>query len=415
MTPTDLRVQIRQRSASESKLGNSSAASESGQRPPNGFPHAPFPHAPSQPRGGSRTGSRETARDAVAEQYAYSFGALSTLLGRPAPLPRMQVLTTAPLPSSSQVGPDAPPLRLMSFPPPPRTPDAALDDGSRPLTSGRAPPTGQSGTRPQGGLPQAGAVAAIISCRFDPSCEASCPSHPPTSALGTTLGTTLAQAEWPPPLNSLLGQQPHGQASVKASVKASGQACAIATPSRVPGAVLGAVLGAVPVLGGSSSAGNIRRPLTQGGAHVSRAADAKKTPFYALSADQQRQQLRKEWLAHGDASPSTEPLPKVSASVRPLYVPSAVPSSSWAARQPTEVHSSAPSAAAPLTVRRALPVGLAKSLPRPGTALEALEAFRELQGGDAAPRARLPKRSGSPLGVELYVATNLHGRQLVAL
>jgi hypothetical protein len=45
----------------------------------------------------------------------------------------------------------------------------------------------------------------------------------------------------------------------------------------------------------------------------------------------------------------------------------------------------------------------------------ALEAFRELQGGDAAPRARLPKRSGSPLGVELYVATNLHGRQLVAL
>ncbi|KOO31861.1 hypothetical protein Ctob_007998 [Chrysochromulina tobinii] len=238
-----------------------------------------------KPRGGSRTGSRETARDAVAEQYAYSFGALSTL--------------------------------------------------------------------------------------------------------------------------------PHGQASVKASVKASGQACAIATPSRVPGAVLGAVLGAVPVLGGSSSAGNIRRPLTQGGAHVSRAADAKKTPFYALSADQQRQQLRKEWLAHGDASPSTEPLPKVSASVRPLYVPSAVPSSSWAARQ--EAHSSAPSAAAPLTVRRALPVGLAKSLPRPGTALEALEAFRELQGGDAAPRARLPKRSGSPLGVELYVATNLHGRQLVAL
>jgi hypothetical protein len=178
---------------------------------------------------------------------------------------------------------------------------------------------------------------------------------------------------------------------------------------------MGAVLGAVPVLGGSSSAGNIRRPLTQGGAHVSRAADAKKTPFYALSADQQRQQLRKEWLAHGDASPSTEPLPKVSASVRPLYVPSAVPSSSWAARQPTEAHSSAPSAAAPLTVRRALPVGLAKSLPRPGTALEALEAFRELQGGDAAPRARLPKRSGSPLGVELYVATNLHGRQLVAL
>ena len=86
MTPTDHRVQIRQRSASESKLGNSSAASESGKRPPNGFPHAPFPHAPSQPRGGSRTGSRETARDAVAEQYAYSFGALSTLVG-PDPRP----------------------------------------------------------------------------------------------------------------------------------------------------------------------------------------------------------------------------------------------------------------------------------------------------------------------------------------
>ena len=77
MTPTDLR-----RSASESKLGNSSA-SESGQRPPNGFPHAP-----SQPRGGSRTGSREShvARDAMAEHYAYTFGALSTLVG-PDPRP----------------------------------------------------------------------------------------------------------------------------------------------------------------------------------------------------------------------------------------------------------------------------------------------------------------------------------------
>ena len=364
-TPTDLR---------RSAITSASESTSSGRslRPPN-VPHAPFPHTPSLPRTGSRTGSREMARDAAAEQCAHSFGALSTL-----------------------VGPAAPPLRHMNFPPPPRTPDAALDDGSRPLTSGQAPPTGLSG-RPQSGLPQAGAVAAIISCRFDPS-SASCPSHPPPTALGTTLGTTLSQAAWPPPLGSLLGQ--------------ARTACAIATPGRGAGAVLGTATHTVPVLGSSSSAGTILgRPWT-GGAfpHESRAAEAKKTPFYALSADQQRQHLRKEWLAHGDTSPA-EPLPKVSASVRPLPVTSAVPSSSWAARQPTVAHSSAPSAAAPLTVRR-LPVGLAKSLPRP--AVEALEAFRELQGGDAAPRARLhlPKRSGSPLGVELYVATNLHGRQL---
>lgn len=419
---------------------------------------APY-NSPRGSRGATPTNSRTGSRRRevrpplpvdVAEQYAAAYGVLSTL-----------------------VGPDAPPLEPISFPPPPRTPDGN-DATARPLSS-----TSQG--RQYTGIPQRLPTpprppASLTSAKFHASQSAgSLPNSPKLAGL----------KPWPPPPGSLLGS-PGGHPLSRGD---------LAPPHR----------GSVALLGGAHGSG-----AKGGGAHGGNADGGVVAEFFALTPEQQRQQLRKAWLAHG-TPPLADDLPKRVASVRPLYSP---PSSSWTARrvaaekkqaaqQQAAAEQEPPPAGAtgafpgpsffreetgamlstsfsptlppakgarvagghaatygpyqggspargigargrdqtaglpprqhtaPERATRGQPQQDKPMHPRPAAAahakpkllqfpagggdssLAALEALHQLRDGDAAPRSRLAARksSGSPLGVELEVATHRHGQQ----